>query len=203
VKERASDALVRAMVVKDPRQTADTILEFLAGANETRGAAIFSVDGDPKLFAGRGIAQGALDSVRDGWLEHKAALAQGRLSREAHGLLIPVLRRERLIALLYLETGQADLESVASVSDLIGEAVVQSARSGAPLSTVESYLEQTSDVEIERRRLLLLLERHEWNLSRVAREVGRTRATIYKRLAAFGISRRRVPKMARPGRSVV
>jgi transcriptional regulator of acetoin/glycerol metabolism len=46
----------------------------------------------------------------------------------------------------------------------------------------------------ERERLLLSLNRYEWNLSRVARDIGVTRRTIYLRLKKYGIERRRVPK---------
>ena len=48
--------------------------------------------------------------------------------------------------------------------------------------------------EIERRRLLAALERHEWNIARVARLMGVTRRTVYLRLKRYKIDRRRVPK---------
>ena len=51
-----------------------------------------------------------------------------------------------------------------------------------------------ADGEIERRRLVAALERHEWNIARVARLIGVTRRTIYLRLKRYKIDRRRVPK---------
>ena len=106
----------------------------------------------------------------------------------------PVLRADRLIALVYLGTTCLDLESIAEVSGLVAGAVIHTVAHEAPPSSVESYLAQTPAKEIERRRLLLLLDRHEWNVARVARELELTRTTVYKRLEEFGISRKRVAK---------
>jgi transcriptional regulator of acetoin/glycerol metabolism len=57
-----------------------------------------------------------------------------------------------------------------------------------------SVLEQTPLQEIVRDQMLLLLDRHEWNIARVARELGVTRRTIYLRLARWGIERRKIPR---------
>jgi transcriptional regulator of acetoin/glycerol metabolism len=58
----------------------------------------------------------------------------------------------------------------------------------------ESYLELTAPHEVRRHQLLLLLERHEWNVARVARAMGCARMTIYSWLARYGIERRRIRK---------
>ena len=47
---------------------------------------------------------------------------------------------------------------------------------------------------MEREKLLLLLNRNEWNIARVARLMGVTRRTIYLRLQRYNIPRERVPK---------
>ena len=51
-----------------------------------------------------------------------------------------------------------------------------------------------------REKLLLLLNRNEWNIARVARLMGVTRRTIYLRLQRYNIPRERVPK-TRPRRA--
>jgi len=43
-------------------------------------------------------------------------------------------------------------------------------------------------------KLLLLLNRNEWNIARVARLMGVTRRTVYLRLQRYNIPRERVPK---------
>jgi hypothetical protein len=202
VKAKSAEAVVRIMVAKDPRQSADTILEFLMGVNGAAAAAVFSVEDEPRLFVGRGIAQSALDRTAECWKREGGSLAQGRLSRTDACLLLPVLRRERLVALVYLEAAHADLDSLAEVSGLLGDAIVRGSAQPEAASPVEAYLEETPTEEIERRRLILLLDRFEWNVARVARELRLTRTTVYKRLAAFAIPRKRVPKDPRGLRSL-
>jgi transcriptional regulator of acetoin/glycerol metabolism len=58
----------------------------------------------------------------------------------------------------------------------------------------EAYLERTPVEDMEREKLLLLLNRNEWNIARVARLMGVTRRTIYLRLQRYNIPRERVPK---------
>lgn len=196
MKSKSVEAVVRIMVARDPRQSADTILEFLMGVNGAAAAAVFAVDNGPRLFVGHGITQRALDWTAECWRTDARNLADGRLSRSDRCLLLPVLRRERLAALVYLEATQADLDSLAEVSGLLAEAVTKGTAQPDRSSTVAAYLQETAAEEIESRRLVLLLDRFEWNIARVARELRKSRDTIYKRLRTFGIVRKRVPKTA-------
>ncbi len=59
---------------------------------------------------------------------------------------------------------------------------------------IDSYLEATPAESVERRQLLALLNRNESNLSRVARLIGISRVTVYKRMARLGIDRLRIRK---------
>lgn len=196
MKSKSVEAVVRIMVARDPRQSADTILEFLMGVNGAAAAAVFAVENEPRLFVGHGITQRALDWTTECWRRDGQSLAQGRLSRSDRCLLLPVLRRERLVALVYLETPQADLDSLAEVSGLLAEAIVSGSAQPDRASDVSTYLQETTAEEIESRKLILLLDRFEWNIARVARELRKSRDTIYKRLRTFGIARKRVPKTA-------
>jgi hypothetical protein len=197
VREQSKEFLVRVLVAKDPRQSTNMILQVLMGANAAPAAAVFSIDGEPKLYMGRGIAQGALEWTRDRWSREHSALLSGRLSRGESCLLFPLMRHEGLFGLLYLEAPQADLESIAEVSGLLTEAMIAGPSRTARQSVLENYLGQTPENEIERRKLILLLDRHEWNVSRVARELGKTRSTVYHRLEALRIERRRVRRVVR------
>src|SRR5712692_10968374 len=197
---RSVETVVRIMVARDPRRSADTMLEFLMGVNGAGGAAVFTVEPEPRLFVGRGIGQEALDWTRDRWQQERESLSKGRFSRSDDCILVPVMRREHVVALLYLKTSELDMGSLAEVLGLIADAVTRSAHKTVPSSSVESYLEQTSAEEIQRRKLLILLDHFEWNVARVARELKVTRTTVYKRLAAWHIPRKRVPKDARTPR---
>lgn len=185
------------MVAKDPQQTADTILAFLMGVNGARSGAIYSVGQELRLFVGHRIGQDALEYAKARWLTDHVSLRQGRLSRSDDRFLVPILKGDRLVAIVFLTAGQLDLGSIGEVAALIGEATLRSGP--ATPSPVEEYLEKTPAEEIERRKLMILLERHEWNVARVARELQVTRTTIYKRLESFGISRKRVLKDRRVG----
>jgi hypothetical protein len=197
VREQSKELLVRVLVAKDPRESTNIILQVLMGANAAPAAAVFSIDGEPKLFVGRGIAQGALEWTRDRWSREHNSLLSGRLSRGESCLLFPLMRQEELFGLLYLEAPQADLESIVEVSGLLTEAMMPGPGHTARQSVLENYLGQTPEDEIERRKLILLLDRHEWNVSRVARELGKTRSTVYHRLEALRIERRGVRRVVR------
>jgi AraC-like DNA-binding protein len=186
------------MVAKDPQQTADTILAFLMGVNGARSGAIYSVGEGLRLFVGHRIGQDTLEYAKARWLTDQESLRQGRLSRSDDRFLVPILKGERLVAIVFLTAHQLDLGSIAEVAALIGEATLRSGQPATP-SPVEEFLEKTPAEEIERRKLLILLERYEWNVARVARELQVTRTTIYKRLESFGISRKRVLKDRRVG----
>jgi hypothetical protein len=123
-------------------------------------------------------------------------------------LVVPLYVGRRLGALLYVdvsttpgrsESGGDQVDKMVQLSKVVARTVAASlARPNAP-GTAEPqawdhYIERTPPEEIERRRLVLLLERHEWNVARVARALGVTRATVYLRLRRHGIPRRRVPK---------
>lgn len=197
MRTRSAEAVVHLMVKRDPHQSADIILGFLMGVNGAHAGAIFAVDGGTTLLVGHAITQAAIEWAAQTRRRDDTALRQGRLSRCDACFLVPVLRADRLIALVYLGTTCLDLESIAEVSSVIADAVIHIVAHQAPASSVESYLEQTPPKEIERRKLLLLLDRHEWNVARVARELQVTRTTVYKRLDAFGIARKRVSKDGR------
>lgn len=61
---------------------------------------------------------------------------------------------------------------------------------------VDAFLESTPREEIERRQLVTILERNEWNLARVARVLRVTRATVYNRMKRLGIERVKVARKA-------
>ena len=114
---------------------------------------------------------------------------------------MPVLQDEHLLALLYVDSQEPhfcdghDLERLAKFSRIIAKSVTETAapRRGSP-DAWETYLERTPVEDMEREKLLLLLNRNEWNIARVARMMGVTRRTVYLRLQRYNIPRERVPK---------
>lgn len=60
--------------------------------------------------------------------------------------------------------------------------------------SVQRFLETASVDELARMRLVTLLERHEWNIARVAREEHVSRKTVYAQLDRFGIDRKKTKR---------
>ena len=215
----------------DPRRLGERTIDVVLSLVEGRCGAVFTLDGDRLLlFASRGIDQHALDAAQSIWSSKAAALRAGEafyapetsgvaslraLSRvgPASLTLVPVQQDGLLVALLYVDAAAphflttADRERLAKFARIIAKAVTQSQapspRSAATRAEAwETYLERTPVEDMEREKLLLLLNRNEWNIARVARLMGVTRRTIYLRLQRHNIPRERVPK-SRPRKTAV
>jgi transcriptional regulator of acetoin/glycerol metabolism len=90
-----------------------------------------------------------------------------------------------------------DLERLSKFSRIVAKSVTDTAAprpAGGSTDSWEAYLERTPVEDMEREKLLLLLNRNEWNIARVARMMGVTRRTVYLRLQRYNIPRERVPK---------
>jgi transcriptional regulator with GAF, ATPase, and Fis domain len=206
-----------------PRRLAERTVEVVMSLNHGRSGAVFSVsEKGLALFASKGIDQVSLDGVQAVWERHGDALGRGetfyvpdrmtdrRLTpdeRAARGVasfaVVPVHDGERLIAVLYVDSQDPhfcenhDLVRLTKLSRIVVKAVTEGERPAARPGTEaswETYLERTPVEDMEREKLLLLLNRNEWNIARVARLMGVTRRTIYLRLARYKIPRERVPK---------
>jgi transcriptional regulator with GAF, ATPase, and Fis domain len=176
------------------------------------------------LFASRGIDQHVLDAVQTVWNEHRETLesgetfyvpdratdrrmtkAEGEAGGPASFAVVPVFDEEDMVAILYVDSldphfcASHDLERLAKFSRILVKAVQEALGSTGGTSTSrkeawETYLERTPVEDMEREKLLLLLNRNEWNIARVARLMDVTRRTIYLRLQRYNIPRERVRK---------
>lgn len=91
-------------------------------------------------------------------------------------------------------------EAVAGAGALLATAVHAPETGGLTVmeEAVDRFLEMTSREAIERRQLMTLLNRHEWNIARVARALGCNRVTVYKRMRRLGVPRLRVCRGENP-----
>jgi DNA-binding protein Fis len=205
----------------DPRRLAERTLEVVMSLLNARAGAVFTCAGDEvTLFASRGIDQAVLDIVPVAWAAQREALRRGeafyvpdrgserRLPAEvaerpgpASFVMSPVLEEEALLALLYVDSQEPhfcdthDLERLSKFSRIVAKSVRDDTRPvGGTTESWEAYLERTPVEDMEREKLLLLLNRNEWNIARVARMMGVTRRTVYLRLQRYNIPRERVPK---------
>ena len=201
-----TNQLAALLVAGDPRGAADRTLDFLISLNKARGAAVFALDGDRlNLFTGRGFDVETVATVQGVWTDHRAELAAGQILQASNAratyAVAPLIEKGSVVALLYLDvaTGRGewaalDTGSLSAFGVAIAQAVIAAASASPALSPVQAYLSQTSDEEIARERLLLLLVQNEWNIARVARIMGMTRRTIYHRLQRHNIVREKVRK---------
>jgi hypothetical protein len=170
-------------VSKDVVERALALLMSLTGS---RVGAVFSCDGrgEPELVLGTRVDQLALDRVKTAWLYARDTLQCGGLvPGPSGGIVIPILSGRDLLALTYQdERGRCSDVEIATVCGLIRNRLTEEA---APELLPERD---------EREHLLLLLERNEWNIARVARLLGVSRLTVYRRLSRLGVSRPDGPK---------
>jgi hypothetical protein len=207
----------------DPRRLAERTLEVVMSLLNGRAGAVFTCTRDEVfLFASRGIDQAVLDIVPLAWTAQKDGLRRGetfyvpdrsaerRLPASvaerpgpASFVITPVLEEEALVALLYVDSQEPhfcdthDLERLSKFSRIVAKSVHDTASprpGGVVGDSWEAYLERTPVEDMEREKLLLLLNRNEWNIARVARMMGVTRRTVYLRLQRYNIPRERVPK---------
>jgi hypothetical protein len=207
----------------DPRRLAERTLEVVMSLLNGRSGAVFTCEGDDvALFASRGIDQAVLEIVPAAWGAQKEALRRGetfyvpdrgvdrRLPAAvterpgpAAFAVAPVLDEDALLALLYVDSQEPhfcdahDLDRLSKFSRIVAKSVRDNDAPGAAPGggdSWESYLERTPVEDMEREKLLLLLNRNEWNIARVARMMGVTRRTVYLRLQRYNIPRERVPK---------
>jgi transcriptional regulator with GAF, ATPase, and Fis domain len=204
----------------DPRRLAERTLEVVMSLLNGRSGAVFTCEGDPTLFASRGIDQAVLELVPAAWAvgqeglrradtfysadrsaDRRLPAALAQRPGPASFAIVPVHHEDALIALLYVDSQEPhfcdahDLERLAKFSRIIAKSVTETAQPhhGSP-DAWEKYLERTPVEDMEREKLLLLLNRNEWNIARVARMMGVTRRTVYLRLQRYNIPRERVPK---------
>ena len=205
----------------DPRRLAERTLEVAIAMTNGRSGAVFTRDeARISLFASRAIDQDVLDALETVWSKHQATLERGepfyvedrstdrRLAKNLRAkgapsfAVVPALEGGKLVALVYIDgrtrrfCADQGVARLVKLARIVGKAVTDD-RDGVgrtPREALEDYLERTPSQDLEREKLLLLLNRNEWNIARVSRLMGVTRRTIYLRLARFGVVRQKVRK---------
>ncbi len=174
----------------------------------SRGIDQHVLDSVQEAWAGHreSLEKGEPFYVPDRAIDRRIGKAEAERSGPASFAVVPVLEEQNLVALLYVDSmdphfcAAHDLERLAKFSRIVVKAVREADGStggaGGPSrkEAWETYLERTPVEDMEREKLLLLLNRNEWNIARVARLMDVTRRTIYLRLQRYNIPRERVRK---------
>lgn len=208
------DLLLGLLSREDPRRLGDRLLDLAITRYNARRAAIWAREQDRcSLFLSRQVDQEILDAVHALWTSRRDALAAGSLlvARPGFGpkelrqaiqgtaaqsaALAPVLHERALVGLLYVDTTEVrfaapeDLDSLRQLARVAAVALTSTSSSESPHEAIEAYLERMPEDAVARDQLMILLQRNDGNITRVARVLGLTRATVYQRLARFGIPR--------------
>jgi len=191
----------RLLAAADARRIAESTMALVAALARSRRAAVFVARGATlELFVSGGVDQMMLDTVHRLWTLSRESLASGEpvyLREPDNLLLLPCLAQGDIAGVLCADTPvpgfRLAADHVLTLSGILARTLAQT-QDGAdqPAPLLESL---PSPADVERDRLLIALDRNEWNIARVARILGVTRATIYNRLARFAIERRHVPKV--------
>jgi hypothetical protein len=208
---------------QDPRGLAERTLDVVMSLTNGRSGAVFCPSADGlALFASRSIDQRALDGSRLIWGSQRELLEKGetvyipdttidtRLGKDANLppslVAVPAMGQNGIAAVLYVDSTDThfcaahDLDRLAKFGRILARAVQGPAQRGAMPAqdhNWESYLERTPVEDMQKEKLLLLLNRNEWNIARVSRLMGVTRRTIYLRLERYKIPREKVKKTLR------
>jgi len=186
------DQTLSLLVADDPRGQALRLLDHVASRCRAKAVAVVTVAADDLgSFAGE-VPLSRLTTLQTLWkTESKDLRAGKRVVRDGYRIL-PLMDGPGLTGLLFIE-GAAGVE-LTNPAVVALTAALKAARAH-PLSSDGQFDTVTvAGGEVEQRRLVATLERHEWNIARVARLMGVTRRTIYLRLKRYKIDRRRVPK---------
>ncbi len=199
--DKLQQAACARLMQAAPQHSIELILDLAKVQIGATCAGLFLVDGlRVEAIARHGISQSAVDRVWTLWGRERSHLNDGRpcIGEGGQWCLWPINDAGDSRGLLYLESSESSLRvpEIRSVMEglagfLVGALELKTVAAG---DVIDGYLEVASPDEVSRRQLLTLLDRHEWNLSRVARLCGVTRVTIYKRMRRLGITRIRVPK---------
>lgn len=186
--------LANLLVGGDPRLAADRTLGLLLARCEAgAGAVLKNRAGELLAFVQRELPVNRFAHIQDLWRTNRQRVEAGRMVKGADYALIPLRDDSAIVGVVYLDRpGAVDPAEIEASLLTLTKAVTARDHIGS----LSSYLTSLPGDELQREQLLAMLDRNEWNISRVARVLGLARRTIYLRMERYGIPRKRVPKTA-------
>jgi hypothetical protein len=189
--------IASALVSMDSIDHAGRVLSRLVEfASASGGAVVVPAASAPRVLVARNVAFSNLHGLPDLWSRHEKMLRGGQVAGRNGQKLYPLLDGADLIGAVYVEGAATEPHRIKPFLDVLSRAVLAATDPEA----LRAFGADLLGVGVERSKreiTLASLRQHEWNISRVARELGLTRRTIYLRLTRWGIVRERVPKTVR------
>ena len=189
--------IASALVSTDPVDQAGRVLSrLLEHAKATGGAVVVPGADAPRVLVARTVSLPNLESLPVLWERHEKALRGGKGVGKDGQRVLPLLDGTDLVGAVYVEGAALDPQRLKAFQHVLARAVLAATDPEA----LRAFGADLLGVGVERSKreiTLASLRQHEWNISRVARELGLTRRTIYLRLTRWGVNRERVPKTMR------
>ena len=186
--------MIESLVVDDPRRSADRLLSKMCEVAGADGGAVLVPQGDQAtVFLSYRLSLAGLGSLPIRFQDHRARRAKGEVVSAPGFALAPVNGEGGTqLGWTYLENPRA-----ADAKELRPFLLAMAKAVGA-LGETPSRVPNVNRADANRANILRILEENDWNIARVSRGLGVTRRTLYMRLAAFGIARKKVPRLAKP-----
>ncbi|MBK5254849.1 MAG: hypothetical protein JJE39_02340 [Vicinamibacteria bacterium] len=188
-------SMLESLVADDPRRSADRLLSKMCEVAGAEGGAVLVPQGEnANVFLSYRLSLAGLSSLPIRFQDHRARLAKGEVVSSPGFALAPITGDgDSKLGWVYLESpGSAEPKELRPFLLAMAKAVgALEASAGPRVATVNR-------VDANRAGIQRLLEENDWNIARVSRELGVTRRTLYMRLAAFGIARKKVPRLSKP-----
>ncbi len=187
--------MIESLVADDPRRAGDRLLSKMCEVAGAEGGAVLIPQNDSaSVFLSYRLSLAGLGSLPIRFQDHRARLAKGEFVSATGFALAPVIAEaDAPLGWVYLENPKAvDAKELKPFLLGIAKAVAALGES------VSARVPNVNRADANRVNILRILEENDWNIARVSRELGVTRRTLYMRLAAFGIARKKVPRLAKP-----
>ena len=187
-------SMIESLVADDPRRSADRLLFKLCEIAGAEGGAILVPQGESAtVFLSYRLSLAGLASLPIRFQDNRTRLEKGDVVAAIGFALAPLTGdSEAKLGWVYLENAKsADARELRPFLIALAKAVGTAGEAVARVPRVNR-------ADANRANILKILEENDWNIARVSRELGVTRRTLYMRLAAFGIARKKVPRLAKP-----
>lgn len=187
--------MIESLVADDPRRSADRLLSKMCDVAGAEGGAVLVPQGDnASVFLSYRLSLVGLGSLPIRFQDHRARLSRGEVVVAPGFALAPVNGEgDAQLGWVYLENPRStDAKELRPFLLAMAKAV------GALGESAGARVSNVNRADANRANILRILEENDWNIARVSRGLGVTRRTLYMRLAAFGIARKKVPRLAKP-----
>ena len=188
-----------ALSTPDPVDRVGRVLTHVMDQARADAGAVVVVgdDSSGRILVARELCLERCDAVAALWKKSQKNLAAGQVTSVGRERMMPLVDGGRAIGGVFLASDRpVDAKRLMRHLTVLARAVRVAIDPDAA-AQIGADLLGLGIEESKREITLATLKQHEWNISRVARELGLTRRTIYLRLSRWGVDREKIVKTPR------